>query len=79
MTFFLAKELNNVLGEPLRTKKAACWAAFFVARVGLCAVRFAHTCAAASRLLGTARKRAAATIPLAGKHLFGLFKSNLQV
>jgi AAA15 family ATPase/GTPase len=38
-----------------------------VACVGLFAVRFAHTCAAAARRLGTARKHAAATIPLAGK------------
>jgi hypothetical protein len=67
------------LGEPLRAQKKTAALLkvllfFFVARVGLFAVRFAHTCAAlrtfgALRLLGTARLRAAATIPLAANDI----------
>jgi hypothetical protein len=41
-----------------------------VARVGLFGVREAHTFAPASQSLGTARKRAAPTIPLANAHLW---------
>jgi hypothetical protein len=52
--------------KPDAVRRAFC----FVARVGLFGVREAHTFAPALQSLGTARKRAAPTIPLANAHLW---------
>jgi hypothetical protein len=55
------------LGEPLRAqKKQPIGLLFLWLASGYSRFAVAHTCAPALRALGTARKRAAATIPLAG-------------